>query len=63
MSEKLTLLRLTWPTGAVEITDLDGFVNAAKDYLADSQVGDEWNIEFIEMDREAFDNLPEFMGP
>ena len=65
MSEqtKLRLVKLTWPTGAVEITDLDGFLSAAKDYIGEGEIGDEWHLEFIEMDQEAYDNLPEFAGP
>ena len=63
MSEKLILVKLTWPTGAVEITDFSGLQLTIKDYLADSGIGDEWTIEVIEMEQEAFDNLPEFMGP
>lgn len=63
MSDKLTLVKLTWPTGAVEITDFDGLALAIKEYMADSGIGDEWGIEIVEMEQEAFDNLPEFMGP
>ena len=59
----MKLLKLTWPTGAVEVTDLEGFIKAARDYLSDSQLGDEWHLEFVEMDQETFDNLPEFAGP
>lgn len=63
MDGKLTLVKLTWPAGAIEITDFDGLANVIKDYMADSGVGDEWSMEIVEMEQEAFDNLPEFMGP
>ena len=63
MSDKLTLVKLTWPTGAHEITDFDGLAYVIRDYMADSGIGDEWKIEIVEMEQEAFDNLPEFMGP
>ena len=63
MSEKLLLVKLTWPTGAIEITTLDGLLGAAQDTFGESGIGDEWHLEFVEMEQEAFDNLPEFMGP
>ena len=59
----MKLLKLTWPTGAIEITDLAGFLAAAKDYIGDGEIGEEWTLEFVEMDQEAYDNLPEFAGP
>ncbi len=32
MSDKLTLVKLTWPTGAYEITDFDGLAYVIRDY-------------------------------
>ena len=63
MSDKLILAKLTWPTGAYEITDFNGLAHVIRDYMADSGIGDEWNIEIVEMEQEEFDNLPEFIGP
>ena len=44
MSDKLKLAKLTWPTGAVEISDLEGLSKALGDYMKDSEIGDEVEI-------------------
>lgn len=56
-------LRLTWPTGAVQIVPQEALAPTFDYYLKDGEVGEVWELEVIEMTQEEYDALPEFTGP
>lgn len=56
-------VRLTWPTGAKEVTTLEGLAFTLPDYLDGFEVGEEFAFEIVEMTLEQYEALPEFLGP
>ena len=64
MNEKKKFGKLTWPTEATHMFPIDNRgCYGLSDCIVDSEVGEVWKIEIVEMTQEEYDALPEFMGP
>ena len=56
-------IKVTWPTDAVLVCPADDFARDADYYFSESEVGEIWKIEIVEMTQKEYEALPEFDGP
>ncbi len=72
MCEKIPVLKLTdpgYPNQSVYVSasrdaanNLETMMLGEYEEWRDSKIGSTWTIEVVEMDKNEFENLPEFMG-
>ncbi len=54
-------VRISLVGGGIYIQPLDELINLL-DEIKDAEAGEEWHIQKIEMTKEDYEDLPEFMG-